>query len=75
MIRFFLKRIVPFIVALAVLIEGTSFGLNMLSWRSDVAVIAGLLLVLGTISVFLSFIWSYYLAPSKSFWDRTSRTF
>ena len=55
-LKFFLKWVLPIILALGVLIEGTSWGMWMANQPSDLLVLAGTILTTITVSVFVGFI-------------------
>lgn len=65
MLTFFFKKIVPMIVALAVLIEGTSAGAWLFNQPYDSAVLGSVLLIGATVSAFGSFVYWYYIKPAK----------
>jgi len=63
--RFFFLKVAPAIMTLGVLFEGVSYGLALTNLPSDLAVLAGMLLVGLTVSACFSFILYWYLVPKE----------
>lgn len=66
MLRFFLKHILPLVLALAVLIEGVTFGLSLINVASDVAVLGGVLLVIGSFAAVGTFLVYWFGQPIRN---------
>lgn len=62
-LKFYLKCVIPAILAVGGLIEGVSYALSLLNAPSDVAVLGGATLLTFTLIAFSAFIVSYFINP------------
>jgi hypothetical protein len=63
-LKFYVRWVLPAILAFAGLFEGISYGLSLTNMASDLAVFAGTALVLFTAVAFSSFIVAFFVKPA-----------